>query len=611
MEIKAGKRKNSKWLQMACLAMVLLLCACRPDENVKMSLPAVHVPGHTLMALAPKLTVHTTGTTLASRYARLSSGKEFPLTGILRVGDKSYRFMGGDSLRVSALAPLAEDTCGWNGRFTYLYPGPGWEKEEYDDSQWWDGTAAFGSADHYLRAVHSLWGTNNIYVRRTITLDEETLDGRKLYFMFICDDQMKLYCNGEYACGSDYCISQPETRRLSDAVMAKLKPGNNVIATYGHDMGGLALLDFGLYAENNTYNTADTATLRRMDVQATGTHYVFECGEVELLLDFVSPALLDEAKVAGSPVGFITYRVAAKEKELPDVEILFDMDKKWLADNLLMDMRGKGTEYSYKDGHAVFSQKLGGDCPDGGVLLLGYEESEAVQYEGENLLPFWNKDGKRTVKDVMDYVGDNYRTLKRKCAETDARWHEKALCMGKLKGPEEMLPAYRAFLGTHRLVASQEKELYCFGDTLGNVREAYQSFPVLLFFGRTDWMKGLLDPVFEYCKYKEWVKVYPPYDMGTYPTANRQASEEDHGVEVAAHMLMMTLAIVESEKSFDYAEEHWELLHQWACYLKADMPREVPLTCELLNGNDERVKRALGWMAYQKLLLIKEGTLSF
>lgn len=47
---------------------------------------------------------------------------------------------------------------------------------------------------------------------------------------------------------------------------------------------------------------------------------------------------------------------------------------------------------------------------------------------------------------------------------------------------------------------SSDNKSFCFGDTLGNVRDAYRSFPALLFFNRVDWMKSLLNPIFEYCE---------------------------------------------------------------------------------------------------------------
>lgn len=55
----------------------------------------------------------------------------FPLTGILKVDGKSYRFLGGDSLRISSLAPLSNENLGWQGKYSYLFPGRGWEQREY------------------------------------------------------------------------------------------------------------------------------------------------------------------------------------------------------------------------------------------------------------------------------------------------------------------------------------------------------------------------------------------------------------------------------------------------------------------------------------------------
>lgn len=61
---------------------------------------------------------------------------------------------------------------------------------------------------------------------------------------------------------------------------------------------------------------------------------------------------------------------------------------------------------------------------------------------------------------------------------------------------------------------SSDNKSFCFGDTLGNVRDAYRSFPALLFFNRVDWMKSLLNPIFEYCEDEHWKRKYPPYDIG-------------------------------------------------------------------------------------------------
>ena len=89
-------------------------------------------------------------------------------------------------------------------------------------------------------------------------------------------------------------------------------------------------MDFGLYVENKTYSEADVAILKKTDVQATQTLYVFQCGDVELQIDFVSPSLSEKWNMTGWPVGFLSYQVRAEDKKEHTVEILFDVDMEWM-----------------------------------------------------------------------------------------------------------------------------------------------------------------------------------------------------------------------------------------------------------------------------------------
>lgn len=127
-----------------------------------------------------------------------------------------------------------------------------------------------------------------------------------------------------------------------------------------------------------------------------------------------------------------------------------------------------------------------------------------------------------------------------------------------------------------------------------------------MFFGRADWIKGLLDPVFEYCENDYWVKKYPPYDIGKYPVASYQIEVNNNGIESAADMLMMVAALVKAEKDFDYANLHWKVLCQWAEYLKESKTEEIAFPSALLEKDDNRVKKTLGLMAYRELMDLKK-----
>lgn len=99
--------------------------------------------------------------------------------------------------------------------------------------------------------------------------------------------------------------------------------------------------------------------------------------------------------------------------------------------------------------------------------------------------------------------------IKEKCNEMDNLLKENAFRNGYESNVAQILPMYRNFMANHRLVVGMDNKIYCFGDTLGNIREIYRCFPTLLFWRRVDLMKGLLNAVFETCEHNDWVKNIP------------------------------------------------------------------------------------------------------
>ncbi len=213
------------------------------------------------------------------------------------------------------------------------------------------------------------------------------------------------------------------------------------------------------------------------------------------------------------------------------MEILFDVDMEWMfgrrkidswveqewrfvkSDSLYLGLTADGTSFSCDDSHVVLSQKLCAENGNKGILLIGYGEGQRIQYIGERLQPLWNDNGKGEVKELMKAVGNRYQKLKEECNKLDNLWNNKAFQVGDKTFAEQILPSYRNFISSHRFVLSSDNKSFCFGDTLGNVRDAYRSFPALLFFNRVDWMKSLLNPIFEYCEDEHWKRKYPPYDI--------------------------------------------------------------------------------------------------
>lgn len=572
MEMKDMKRQLWYWMGwLLCMAGLLACQGCGDKLVVEtMEMMEIHPDSHTLLPLEPDFSVRVKGDTLYNRYLCFRSGKEFPLLGFLRVDGKIYRFMEGDSLRIK---PVESAACGeWCGKYSFLHPGKGWELPEYDDISWRDGKAGFGSANHEY-PVNTPWCSGSIYVRRDINLNKDSLEGRKLYIKYICDDRMCLYWNGHLVLNRESYTPEPECICVSGSADF-IRNGENVLAACCLDDGGMALLDYGLYAEDMRYKGVETAVLRKVDIGMTRTVYSLLCGEVELQIDFVSPSLLKEDDCLGCPVGFITYKVQATDGEQHDVEIMFDMDVYWMfgevdvnskvVDNwnvlqvgedkkglsspeggrrhLFIGLMADKMKHTQGEGHLLLQQNLTVDAPEG-VLLLGYDNNVGVHYFGSMLLPYWNREGKYSVENKMREIGDKYKALQHECKRIDYYWNDILLQTDKKTDAERLVPFCREFMEGYHMISSVDGELLCLSDTVGCIESIYSHYPELLFFDRTDLLEGALKPVFDCYESEWWHKKYYPRDVGIYPIVQLQEKVEDNENEVNACLLEMVGAI--------------------------------------------------------------------
>jgi hypothetical protein len=127
-------------------------------------------------------------------------------------------------------------------RYTTEKPGDGWRELKFDDSSWSVGTGYFrGSSEP---DVGTKWSTSDIWIRKYFQMPQTPV--RSLVLTSYNDDIATAYINGTLAASFPTSYRSYRSAKISPQAGAALKPGKNVIAVHGNDIGGQRYLDVGL-----------------------------------------------------------------------------------------------------------------------------------------------------------------------------------------------------------------------------------------------------------------------------------------------------------------------------------------------------------------------------
>lgn len=178
----------------------------------------------------------------------------------------------------------------------------------------------------------------------------------------------------------------------------------------------------------------------------------------------------------------------------------------------------------------AFTRKLGTTKEARGKWLIGYDDIYSIQYFGENLRPYWNAAGDRTIVDEFRAAHEEYDELIGRCCAFDRELMTRATEAGGRKYAELCALAYRQSFAAHKLVKGPDGELRFFSKennsngSIGTVDITYPSAPMYLLYN-PELAKGMMNHIFDYSESGRWTKPFPAHDVGPTPGPTARPTE--------------------------------------------------------------------------------------
>ena len=130
-------------------------------------------------------------------------------------------------------------------KFTTEKPADDWSAPKFDASSWKEGPGVLGTDRTPGANVRTVWNSPDIWARRTISLPEGH-DPKNLLLNVLHDEDAEFYLNGVLAATVKGYSGSYDELPISEAAIATLKPGENILAVHCHQTGGGQAIDAGL-----------------------------------------------------------------------------------------------------------------------------------------------------------------------------------------------------------------------------------------------------------------------------------------------------------------------------------------------------------------------------
>lgn len=562
------------------------------------------------------------------------TGADFPLLGVIKVDNKIYRFMGKEEASYDAVIKTSVEGE-WPAKYTTSKPSENWVAKQFDDSKWTKAIGAFGTI-HNEPTARTNWDSEYIWVRRNIQLDKNYRGKKVYLEYSHDDDAVIYVNGIEVINTGNACRKNVRIKLSEEVVNSLVKGDNMIAAYCFNRVGnGLIDFGLSV-EKDNKIQFATTAIQTSADVQATQTHYDFICGGVNLTLSFTAPLFMDNLDLISRPVNYISYNVKSNDGKKHKVELYFEASHNWAVDLpiqesvaesyekeglIFLKTGSKSQEVLAKRGDDVridwgyfylvaekdngnygignkdqlrnnfvkgskqnltkgkgnkdvlsFVRDLGISEQASGKIMLGYDDVYSIQYFGENLRPYWNRNNNQTIEGQFRKANEEYKSLINRCYEFDYKLMQQAKEVGGKQYAELCALAYRQAISAHKLVEAPNGDLVFLSKenfsngSIGTVDITYPSAPLFLYYN-PELAKALLNQIFYYSESGKWTKPFAAHDVGTYPLANGQTYGGDMPVEESGNMIITTAAIAILEGNAEYAARHWNVLTTWTDYL--------------------------------------------
>jgi hypothetical protein len=143
-----------------------------------------------------------------------------------------------------AVVVPASDVEPQTWRYAVEKPAEGWNEPGFDDSAWKSGPGGFGTRDTPNTTIGTEWNGEDIWIRRTFTLDE--IPEGDLHLRMYHDEDAEVYINGRQVARAEGYVTGYKLFACDGATSELLREGENTLAVHCRQTDGGQCIDVGL-----------------------------------------------------------------------------------------------------------------------------------------------------------------------------------------------------------------------------------------------------------------------------------------------------------------------------------------------------------------------------